>query len=200
MITFDRRWEDLETQSEQQVFQRVDENHPLDFYLGRDVSGDWILLLVADEQPPPSHQFQAIHVSSRQRNDGRWALIFQLKRPELAKVFSHLCEDLVESSRVLPEPARPVTFVIARFRRWQRLLEQGRSGLLDLSEIRGLVGELLSLEQVVTRGMASSHLSWRGSDHWVPTRTLFLKIGAMRSRRSVKEQIPSEFLLRSSSM
>lgn len=164
MRPFDQRWEELETQGEQQVFQRVDDRHPLDFYLGRDISGNWILLLVTDQQPPPSHHFQAIHINSRLRHDGRWALMFQLTRPELGKVFSHLCEDLVESSRTLSDPGKSVSFVMARFSRWQRLLERGRSGLLELNELRGLMGELLVLEQVIVprHGIEPSLRGWTG--------------------------------------
>lgn len=164
MKPFDQRWDEIGVPGELPAFQRVDDCHPLDFYLGRDVTGEWILLLVTDRQPPASQHFRAIHVISRFRHDGRWALMFQLKRPELAKIFSHLCEDLVESSRTLQDPQKAVSFVMARFGRWQKLLERGRSGLLDLHELRGLLGELLFLEQIAIpeHGIEAAISGWVG--------------------------------------
>lgn len=130
------------------AFQRIDESHPLDFYLGRDASGEWLLLLVTGEQTTFFRANKAIHVFCRKRGDGKWALMFRLMKPELGKLFSLVCEDLVEASRCNPDPAHPASFVLARFGRWQRLLEKGDSRLLDDAALRGLVGELLFLETV----------------------------------------------------
>ena len=142
MIPFESRWETLEPSK---GFQRVDEEHPLDFYLGLDVSGERVLLLVTDGDAEIPAQTQAIEVFCRQRHDGRWALMFRLIRPELGRVFSHLCEDLVEFGRMLPKDSKPAKAIITRFSRWQRLLERSHSGLLDESAIRGLIGELMFL-------------------------------------------------------
>jgi hypothetical protein len=142
MIPFESRWELLEPG---RGFQRVDEEHPLDFYLGLDVSGERVLLLVTDDDADIPTPTQAIEVFCRHRQDGRWALMFRLVRPELGRIFSHLCEDLVEFGRNMSKESRPAKAVIKRFSRWQRLLERGHDGLLDESGIRGLIGELLYL-------------------------------------------------------
>lgn len=165
MTNFEARWEELPPHPESAVFQRVDEQHPLDFYLGKDVTGEWTLLLVTDEQPADSsHIYQAIHVITRKRNDGRWALLFRLVTEELGKLFSLLCEDLVESSRHIEGLSRPASFVMARFTRWQRLLERGGSGLLDEATLRGLVGELLFMERFAIRlkGIHDAVSGWQG--------------------------------------
>lgn len=142
MTPFEARWETVEPGG---GFRRVDEEHPLDIYIGVDVSGERVLLLVTDQDveiPPQTH---AIHVLSRTRQDGRWALMFKLVSPELGRVFSHLCEDLVEFGRNLPKDSTPGKTMIGRFVRWQRLLERSGTGLLDEPAIRGLLGELLFL-------------------------------------------------------
>lgn len=148
MTSLESRWHTLPALPEGSAFQRIDESHPLDFYLGRDVSGEWLLLLITGEQTVLSWDNESIRVFCRKRSDGRWALMFRLMKPELGKLFSLVCEDLVEASRGNPDPAHPASFVLARFRRWQRLLEKGGSGLLDDAALRGLVGELLFLETV----------------------------------------------------
>jgi len=142
MIPFESRWETLEPG---RGFLRVDEEHPLDFYLGLDVSGERVLLLVMEGDIDIPAQTQAIEMFCRQRHDGRWALMFRLIRPELGRIFSHLCEDLVEFGRKLSKESKPAKAIIARFSRWQRLLERSHSGLLDESAIRGLIGELMFL-------------------------------------------------------
>lgn len=164
MVAFETRWRDMPVHPEGPAFQRVDESHPLDFYLGRDATGEWVLLLITKEQPKSAREYQAIHVISRQRSDGRWALLFRLMRAELEKLFALLCEDLVESSRSIPDPSQAASFVLARFARWQRLLERGHSGLLDETAMRGLVGELLFLEYqaIPSRGVREAINGWVG--------------------------------------
>lgn len=148
MTRLESRWQVMPAYSENTAFQRIDESHPLDFYLGKDAAGDWLLLLVTSEESTFSRESKAIHVYCRKRSDGKWALMFRLMKPELGKLFSLVCEDLVESSRSNPDPAHPASFVMTRFSRWQRLLERGDLGLLDDAALRGLVGELLFLETV----------------------------------------------------
>lgn len=164
MTAFETRWREMPVHPESPAFQRVDEAHPLNFYLGRETSGEWILLLITEECPKSSREYQAIHVICRQRQDGRWALLFRLMKPELEKLFSLLCEDLVESSRNIQDPARSASFVLARFARWQKLLERGHSGLLDETAVRGLIGELLFLESqaIPSRGLREAVNGWLG--------------------------------------
>ncbi|MBI5135766.1 MAG: PD-(D/E)XK motif protein [Nitrospirae bacterium] len=164
MMAFEARWREMPTHPEGAAFQRVDESHPLDFYLGKEASGEWALLLVTQEQPISSREYQAIHVIRRQRNDDRWALLFRLVRPELGKLFALLCEDLVEASRNIPDPARSASYVLARFARWQRLLELGHSGLLGEAALKGLIGELLFLERqaIPSRGLREAVAGWVG--------------------------------------
>jgi hypothetical protein len=143
LTTVESRWAEMKPGK---GFQRIDENHPLDFYLGLDVSGERVLLLVTEENVDVSTQSQAIQVLIRQRQDGRWALMFKLTKPELSRIFSHLCEDIIEYGRKLRGTANPAESVIKRFMHWQRLLERSQSGLLDLVSQRGLLGELLFLQ------------------------------------------------------
>lgn len=160
MMPIEARWEILEPGG----FQRIDENHPLDFYLGMDVSGDRVLLLIIQGEETVPVQSQAINVVCRKRHDGQWALMFRLVRSELGRLFSHLCEDLVESSRNLTDMTNPARFVLARFERWQRLLKHGHTGLLDESALRGLICELLYLRQIsIPRyGLAPAIKGWLG--------------------------------------
>lgn len=161
MTTFESRWESLEPG---RGFKRVEESHPLDFYIGIDGSGSRVLLLIQDSELYVPLQGQAINVLCRQRHDGRWALMFALLRPELRTLFSHLCEDLIESSHQISEKSAAGSFVLSRFDRWQRLLRSGSQGLLDESAQKGLLGELQFLLRValpIYGGMTSLE-GWSG--------------------------------------
>lgn len=198
-MSLENRWQAMPAQPAANAFQRIDDAHPLDFYLGRDVSGEWLLLLITAEPAGFSRETRAIQVLSRKRGDGKWAMLFRLMKPELGKLFALVCEDLIESSRCNPDPAHPSTFVLTRFARWQRLLERGDSGLLDDAALRGLVGELLYLESVLMPewGGGQAVAGWSGPsgadrDFCFPDREIEVKTvreGADRILVSSAEQL-----------
>ena len=163
-MNFETRWRSMPTNPESAAFQRVDASHPLDFYLGRETTGEWVLLLVGNALLTITREYATIHVTARHRQDGRCALMFRLTQVEFGKLFSLVCEDLVESTRNAIGERKPASLVMKRFARWQRLLERGHSGLLDESELRGLLGELLFLERhaIPARGAREALAGWLG--------------------------------------
>ena len=85
-------------------------------------------------------------------------------KPDQDSVFSHLCWDLAEFTRNCDDTITGTSMFIERYRKWQRLLERGRIGLLSESEIRGLMGELLFLEKYLflRYGMNTALKGWLG--------------------------------------
>lgn len=204
----DEIWERLQPTTEP-LYSRVDDTHPLDIYLGREVTGERLLVLLTDAAPPQFPNGQSINVVILQRNDGRWSLVFRLNRSELSKIFSQLCDDLVESSRGCLEESSGATFILARFLRWKKLLERGLSSILDESRLRGLVGEMLFLlELIPVYGASESLQAWLGpfgadqdfrcEDRWYEVKTV--RPGAQSVQISSVEQLdlpdyPGELVL-----
>jgi len=198
-MSLDVRWNQLLGTNAGQFFQRVDETHPLDIYIGKEASGEPALLLVTDKKPPPSHEYQAIHFLSRTRSDHRWAVVFKLVKPELVKVFFLLCDDLVESCRKVIAGEDPVARLMSRFTRWQRLLDRGHDGLLPEPALRGLMGELLfMLHRILPlRDPLTAITAWTGpmggdqdfsfSDHLHEVKTM--RTGASTIQISSAEQM-----------
>lgn len=199
MKSIEQRWGDLTPPINESVFIRFDDNHPYDFYLGRDASGELILLLIVNQEPPIFPNSQSILVNSARRQDGRWALRFILIRKDLQQLFYHLCKDLIESSRSFKPESKVSEFVLARFIRWQKLLQRGATGLLDDSKLQGLIGELLFLELIAIPqyGISQSVKAWVGplgadqdfrfEDFWYEVKTI--KPGATIIKISSIEQL-----------
>lgn len=147
------------------VYLRVDDQHPLDLYAGLDPDGAQLLVLLTNSEPSVlTKRFQAFDVTSHHRQDGRWALNVRLRRQEFSRIFAHLCQDLVGASRTGCSRAEAPGFVLDRISRWERLLTRDRSGLLDESSLRGLIGELVFMEQCAmpARGTRAAVEAWHG--------------------------------------
>ncbi len=156
-------WSDLLTMHDRPVYRRVDEVHPLDLYAGIEIGDERVIMLVTDVEPPPSPQFEAIEVRHSLRSDGRWVLLFRLKKVDLIVPFSGLCQDLIDSTRSGCGNLTASEYLIGRLARWRRLMELSDVGLSD-AEARGLIGELLILESILIPkfGEMPALLSWGG--------------------------------------
>jgi len=146
MTQIEALWKALEQGGDIGGAQRVDDSHSSDFYCSLDASGRRGLLLISAVEPPmPPPTFDAVEIFVGRRGDGRWSLGMWLTNSSLCVVFAMLCQDLVSSSRDLSQDAVP-SFVVNRLLRWRRLLEQGVDSAMPISELRGLVGELVVLK------------------------------------------------------
>jgi Putative PD-(D/E)XK family member, (DUF4420) len=156
-------WNELHQHAERPVFRRVDESHPADLYAGIDDSGRLELMLVCNSAVAEVPLFEALRVSQNLRQDGRYALVVRLEQGELKAAFARVCDDLSESLRRAPLGSDLGATLVGRLNRWRRLLEAGRTKGLTESELRGLIGELLVLEQLISsRGAAAAVKSWVG--------------------------------------
>ena len=168
---------------------RVDSVHAADLYGATDASGHLGLVLLSTTQPPSGPVLDAVEVTSTIRDDGRWAVGIWLREPDLEPVFSQLCTDLIESSRLVPAAAVP-GFLLRRLVRWRELLERG-GGPMSMSRLRGLVAELLVFEECL-RLWAPSDVAagWVGplggpQDFVLPGRRIEVKAN-FASARSVR--------------
>jgi hypothetical protein len=146
------RWSALTISPDKPVFQLLDPEHPLSLYVGKSMDGEYLFLLVDGEQPPDLKGTRSLGISKSVRFDGRWNLLLTLRKPELSGVFALLCEDIAESTRGLPKGSTGIHHVVRRIRAWRKLMESGDSDLLSENAIRGLMGELVLLEQLLLSG------------------------------------------------
>lgn len=152
-MRIEERWSKLIPAEDKPIFQLLDATHPLRFYIGKEMSGELLFLLVAADQPPLIRNMRAVSIRSFERPDGDWSLLFRLDQNELANIFGLLCEDLFNATRSIPNNVPAMRFVSNRLKNWRRLLEAGQYGMLGVDEVRGLFGELLVLGEYLSSGI-----------------------------------------------
>lgn len=132
-------------------FLRIDTNHPLEWHIGYQSISQRTLLLVCDAEIAAIESSKSMIVSRRRReSDNRWTLSFELLRNEQQSVFAILCCDIIEHSRSADTEEEALKLVVSRYKQWSKLLETQCSGLMDERRRKGLLGELLFLEQRLT--------------------------------------------------
>lgn len=143
--------EKIENISRDDNFQRIDENHILDLFIGNDQLGRLTLLLVNPFEPNKVTSTNVIDVFVGQRVDKQWAISFSLKDKQYEEIFINFCFDIFESSKNLKESKNGVSFILARYKNWQNMLLKMNSGLLNINEIKGLIGELYFLKNFMAK-------------------------------------------------
>lgn len=147
-------------------FIRIDEFHPLDFYLGINANSQYSLLFISEIEPDDFYSTQIINVEYSQRIDGKWALLFSLTQEKFDEIFFNFCEDLIESTRDINENRKGLLFLIDRYRKWQQLLKRSKGQILSFEEIKGLIGEMYFLKYYlfVVIGIENSLKAWTGPE------------------------------------
>ncbi|WP_310551803.1 PD-(D/E)XK motif protein [Paenibacillus glufosinatiresistens] len=145
---------------------RIDGTHPLDWHIGYEDINQKSLLIVCSYEPEILPSSKSIISSVGSRGDGKWTMTFRLVRQENEEVFIRLCCDLIESSRNQCDSVLGIKFVAKRYMQWSKLMEQESKGLLSDSERKGLLGELIHLQNCILDGipMHEAVESWMGPE------------------------------------
>ena len=148
-------------------FLQIDTEHPLEWHIGYLSIKQKALLLISDVEIDVIDSSKSISVRrARRESDNRWTLTFELLRDEQQDVFIILCNDIIEYSRTAINPVDALELVISRYKKWSRLLEHQRNGLMDEAARKGLIGELLLLNQLLANGYTPlvAVQGWIGAD------------------------------------
>lgn len=148
-------------------FLQIDTQHPLEWHIGYQSISQKTLLLVCNTDIGRIESSKSMAVTRRKREtDNRWTLSFELLRNEQEGVFAILCSDIIENSRSASNEKEALALVISRYKQWSRLLESQRSGLMDENSRKGLLGELLFLQERIEESDSalSAIQGWVGAD------------------------------------
>jgi hypothetical protein len=160
--TIEELWTALRNAGNETLQRRVDATHPLDLYVEFEPPGRPGLVAVCGTRPSAVRPFRSVTIEDGHRADGRWSLRLSLDEPSLLPVFAALCHDIIGFTRSGVTESRLAPVIISRLDRWRRLFERDYTGLSE-SVLRGLIGELSVLEQVLDQFSASEAIaSWTG--------------------------------------
>jgi hypothetical protein len=148
-------------------FLQIDTQHPLEWHIGYQSISQKTLLLICNTDVEVIESSKSMLVTRRKREtDNRYTLSFELLINEQEDVFVILCSDIIEHSRLASDEKAALDLVISRFKQWSRLLESQRSGVMDESQRKGLLGELLFLRELMKKSTSALDAirGWVGAD------------------------------------
>lgn len=146
---------------------KLDIDHPLEWYLGyQSINRKTLLILLSHEIKAPCSSKSIIVAVRRRESDGRWTLSFELMKDEQEDVFFNFCSDLIHCSQTAASAAASVDLVCERYKQWNKLLEFQKKSLMDESNKRGFIGELLFLKRQLQQNVPplTAVQSWVGPD------------------------------------
>lgn len=147
-------------------FSRIDDTHLLDIYVGFDNNSNYCLMIILDLEPQRLLSTKVIDVTIFTRKDNRYAVNFSLLQSQYLDLFFQICEDLIEQSRKQVSQSVAQSFLIERFRKWQNLMRRSTKGLLTNQEIKGLIGELVFLRDILLKKLPHDKAlaAWTGPE------------------------------------
>lgn len=160
-------------------FQRVDPEHPLDLYCGYDHMGRRSLVLLSSAKPSSLASSKVIEVCIGKRmTDGKRTLSFSLVDNTFRELFYQFCDDMIDASKSVKNPLSGPHFLCTRYLNWQEMLSTVDDNVLSESVIKGLVGEMLFLRDILIPkyGRELSLQAWMGLK-WRTKTSCFLILG-----------------------
>lgn len=147
-------------------FSRIDSGHPSNIYIGRDCNYRPTLFVVSVHRPIDIVSSSLIDVYIGIRDDGNWGISWSLNDNDSIDMFCYFCNDIIESSRAIMDNKRGINFICERYKQWQIMLKKNTQGLLDKKQIKGIVGEILFMENylIPLYGESLSVNSWLGPE------------------------------------
>lgn len=147
----------------------VSEAHPLLLYWGRDTQGRYLFIYEFQGQVVPEKQsFPKLTgiTFGLARDHYGVKLVLILNETANWEIFFSLCSDLIRATSVLDDPESASGVFLRRLIRWSEFLRRKRPEILSLEAIKGLIGELLFLEERLAPAFSwdDAIASWKGPE------------------------------------
>lgn len=145
---------------------RVDNTHPLDFYLSKGIHDESRLVFIGGYRKVEIKDSEIIKVGIGKRADNRYSYSFMLMDRKFSDQFYRLCYDLIDSSRGCNRNEENYGYVLNLFLKWQRMMKPSGNNKLSIEGTKGLIGELIILYRELNLGRDSEELlnAWKGPE------------------------------------
>lgn len=148
-------------------WRRIDENHPLDIFIGKDEIGryafEYMGCFEINKRIRSSNLIEIAHYTQKNRST---SLVLSLTDPKCIRQFCAFCNDIVDSTISIKSNDNSGYDTICNlYLTWQKMFRVNPS-LLSENEIKGLIGELLFLkdELIPMYGVSRALTAWTGPD------------------------------------
>jgi hypothetical protein len=165
----DDPWKDIAFPASEAMVnaRRVDAGSRWDFFWARSMDRRYLLVLEhAPESTPQTRlpKLKGIDVAVSDYEKSRKILIFKLQDDGLKDIFLELCRDIIRAAAAAESEKDAVARALARTWRWHHLLRGGSDGRLNGEEQKGLVGEILVLQELLLPALEPLDAlnAWRG--------------------------------------
>lgn len=162
-------WSVIQTPKSEFNVQRVSTTHPLPLFWGKDVRGGYLFIVeMPEDAAPPKRNLPDLSGIRALLGKGISSvrLAFILNETANWEIFLALCNDLIRASEKAESKTVAVQIILRHLSRWREFLKHPRSQAWPDQKIKGLIGELLFLEnplaQTFTWDCAISF--WRGPE------------------------------------
>lgn len=191
----------IENEKLTRTYRRVDEEHPVDIYLGYSEENFPSMSISLEGRPIKVDSSSAIQVELKKKNETNINLTFKLLDKDKLTIFYKFCEDIIESTRNV-KCTSYLAYIIARWNKWRSMFKRQNTELLTENQVAGLIGELLFLRDymITTYGKENALISWGGpskshkdyeiNNTWYEIKTI--RQGALKVKISSIEQLDSE--------
>ena len=142
---FQVRWKDIPYR--ENSYLSLGDIHPLNLQIGRAANYYKSLAVMNSgkiKDIPSSYAVRAVNPALA---NGDFVLEFQLVHDTFDEEFQRLCWDMIEVTIESPQPLKDM---IARYMTWQKLLQYKNTGVMSFENQKGLLGELLYLEELLS--------------------------------------------------
>ena len=156
------KWTILRTQK---GVQRIDADHPLNFFARINERNQEQLILVTAVEPVQLKSSKGLYIEKNKRKDGLWATQISNEVKSNVEVFAVFCQDLMDASENAISEIEGLQIVINRFVIWQNMFESINK-TLPRNTLKGLIGELKFASECLSTKLEWSVIleGWRGPD------------------------------------
>ncbi len=143
----------------------LDPEAKFSFFAGADSKKRVLIAIEINCRPPDINlETQAIDYFRSQRKNGTWLMALRLYDLDLVTVFGRLCQDLIDASGGMPSQKALINLFRDRLNLWKKLFQNSNKGLLQIHEIKGLLAELVALENLLTStsSVTTTIMGWIG--------------------------------------
>lgn len=145
------------------TYQRIDSKYKVNIFLGYNDDGQMSMVITERGSVTRLKSSKLINTQMLNRDDGKTALSFDLVDKSYISTFLVFCKDIIAVCEKAGKDAAIANAVI-RWKYWLELFGKKKLDILEKSEIKGLIGELLVLRDYLIPqcGVAKAIASWMG--------------------------------------